>query len=107
MTKICAIYARSSLANAEFARNLQIDRCTVLATSCGDEVDATYADIGVTANAAKPELRRLLSDCVTGKIDTIYMSSRDRISRNLDDFMSFMSITHKHDVQVLFLEDEI
>ena len=107
MTKICAVYARSSVANAEFAQNLQIDRCTLLATSCGDEVSATYADRGVAANAGKPELRRLLADCVAGQIDTIYMSSRNRVSRNLDDFLSFMLITQKHEVQALFLEDAV
>lgn len=107
MIKICAVYARSSLANAELARNLQIEQCTAFAANCGDEVSAVYADIGVAANASKPELRRLLADCVAGQIDTIYMSSRDRISRNLDDFMSFMSIAQKHDVQVLFFEDAI
>lgn len=107
MTKICAIYARSSAAKAEFAQNLQIERCAVLATRCGDEISATYADSGVAASAGKPELRRLLADCVAGQIDTIYVSSRDRISRNLDDFLSFMSITQKHDVQVLFLEDAV
>ena len=58
-------------------------------------------------NDAGEELQRLLSDCAAGDVSVIYISSRDRISRDGEKLARFVATAEDHDVVVIFLEDAV
>ena len=101
----CVIYVRASARNTDRSQMLQVVGCASLAKAHGRRIDWVYTDYATGLNDAGEELQRLLSDCATGEVSAIYISSRDRISRDEEHLARFTEKTRSHDVAVIFLED--
>jgi len=101
------VYVRTGTTNIEQSRMLQINRCTALAAARGHNISCIYADIGAGSHDNGEALQRLLLDCAADRVTTLYVSSRDRIARNFQQYMRITATMREHGVPVVYLEDAI
>ena len=90
-TRRNVIYARVSNTKQkeDLERQEQVIREYMI--SNGILVDHVYKDIGSGMNAERKEFNKLIEDCIAGKIDTIYISYKDRFVRfGFDYFLKFL-----------------
>jgi predicted site-specific integrase-resolvase len=112
------IYARVSNTKQkeDLVRQEQVIRDYMV--SNGIKVDEVYSDIASGMNAERKEFNRLLEDCISGKINTIYISYKDRFVRfgfeyflkfldNFDVTIEILNSTTEEDFQSELTEDLI
>lgn len=96
-----ALYVRvSSEEQARHGYSLAEQRARLLAyaKAHGLKVVGVYEDAGISARKSyrkRPALLRLLEDCKTGKIDTIYFIKLDRWFRNVADYYAVQPTLEK------------
>lgn len=68
-----------------------------------------YGDHGISGlrMEARPELQRLIQDCMNGKIDVIYTKSISRIARNTAECQKILDLLHAKGVYVIFEKEHI
>ena len=112
------IYARVSNTKQkeDLVRQEQVIRDYMV--SNGIIVDEVYSDIASGMNAERKDFNRLLEDCISGKINTIYISYKDRFVRfgfeyflkfldNFDVTIEILNSTAEEDFQSELTEDLI
>lgn len=65
---------------------------------------AVYMDIGVSGLSTKnrPEFKRMIDDCLAGKIDYIVTKSVSHFSRNILDFLEYTKMLKNCGVGIIF-----
>jgi DNA invertase Pin-like site-specific DNA recombinase len=72
------------------------------------EYKGVYADEGITGTKAnRPEFKRLLSDCLAGKIDMIITKSVSRFARNTVTLLSAVRKLKELNIDIYFEEQNI
>ena len=65
-----------------------------------------YLDNGISANKLvsekRPEFQKLIIEIQNGKIKTLVVQSRDRLTRNFYEYVSLVKKLYEHDVNVIF-----
>ena len=75
------IYARVSNTNQKNDLDNQIEMIKSYCISHGIEVDAIYKEIASGMNENRKELNMLIDEVITGNVETVFISFRDRLSR--------------------------
>lgn len=80
-TKSIAIYGRVSNTKQkeDLVRQMQILRAYV--ASNGNIIDYEFSDIASGMNEDRPDFNKLISLCTEGKIKTVYVTYKDRLTR--------------------------
>ena len=112
------IYARVSNTKQkeDLVRQEQVIRDYMV--SNGIIVDEVYSDIASGMNTERKDFNQLLEDCISGKINTIYISYKDRFVRfgfeyflkfldNFDVTIEILNSTAEEDFQSELTEDLI
>lgn len=81
ISKINVIYARVSSSSQKQDLSNQLDFLRNYTINHGIPIGNIYSDIGSGLNYKRKNWNNLLDDCFTGKIDTIYVSHKDRFVR--------------------------
>lgn len=68
-----------------------------------------YGDHGISGLSAKkrPEFKRLMADCIAGKIDVVLTKSISRFARNLKDCVDCVRLLKAHGIPVIFEKEGI
>lgn len=68
-----------------------------------------YGDHGISGLSARkrPEFKRLMSDCMAGKIDVVLTKSISRFARNLKDCVDCVRLLKSHGIAVIFEKEGI
>lgn len=75
------IYARVSTQKQKNDLNTQIKFISSYCKNNKIIIDKTYSEIASGISLDRPELQSLLDDIISGKINTVYISYKDRLSR--------------------------
>ena len=103
----CAIYTRKSseegLEQSFNSLEAQRDACHAFILSQKHEgwtaLNSRYDDGGFSGGTLeRPGLKQLLSDILTGKLDTVVVYKVDRLTRSLNDFSKIIEVFESHGV---------
>jgi site-specific DNA recombinase len=106
-----AAYCRSSLDKKiqEHSLDLQLGSIQAKATSLLFMIDEVYSDPAVSARKTKilerPELSRLLEDIRNDKVSTLFVYKRDRLARDVRQYMEIYELLCEKKVKVHFAAD--
>jgi site-specific DNA recombinase len=105
------IYSRQSL-DAEKQKNstgVQKDKCLELAKKKGYLVHDYYNEgersARITGISGRPELVRLLHAAEQGEVERVIVYKRDRLARNVEQYMEILTRFLKAKVEILFAAD--
>ncbi len=101
--RINVIYARVSTAKQKQDLENQVKTVEQFSLKNGIKVTDVYKDIGSGINFERKEFQRLLSDVVEHKIDKIYITYKDRLSRI--GFDLFKNLFEKFNCEIIVLND--
>ena len=71
--------------------------------SHGIEVDAIYKEIASGMNENRKELNLLIDEVITGNVETVFISFRDRLSRFGFDY--FKNLFAKYNTEIKILDE--
>ena len=71
--------------------------------SHGIEVDAIYKEIASGMNENRKELNMLIDEVITGNVETVFISFRDRLSRFGFDY--FKNLFAKYNTEIKILDE--
>jgi site-specific DNA recombinase len=76
------------------------------ASENGLTVSETYKDVGVSgATLNRPQLRKLIADCRTGKVGTVLTQDPDRLSRDLPQLLAILHMFKTESVRLEFVTE--
>ena len=102
MSNLAAIYVRDSK-NNRASIDRQLEKCKTLAQEKNFEVLQIYME---TDNSFI-QRKNLIEDCELGKIQTVIVSSLDRLSRNINDIKNLVKICCDYNVTFFCNGEEI
>ena len=103
--RINVIYARVSTTKQKSQLEDQISTIKSFMLNNGVKPDKIYKDIGSGLNCNRKNLNCLLQDVASNKIDTIYISFKDRLTRfGFDYFTNFCKL---HGTNIVVLDDTV
>lgn len=71
--------------------------------SSGVKIDKVYQDIASGMNENRKDFNILIDDIISGKINNVYVSFKDRLTRFGFDY--FKNLFAKYDVQIIVLDE--
>lgn len=98
------IYARVSNTKQYNDLNEQIETIKKYCQCNGIIIDNVYKDIASGMNENRKELNELINDVVSGKIKTIYISFKDRLTRFGYEY--FKNIFSRFDTNIIVLDEQ-
>lgn len=98
------IYARVSCTNQKHSLDNQIELIKSYMISNGINVDEIYSEIASGLNENRKELNRLISDIEQDKINKVYITFKDRLTRFGFDY--FKNIFNNHGVEIIVLDNK-
>jgi len=101
--RINAIYCRVSTNKQKNDLENQVDSIRNYCNNNGIRVDDIYKDIGSGINFDRKEFQRLLDDVVNYKIDRVFVTYKDRLSRI--SFKMFESLFSKFHCEIMVLNE--
>ena len=68
-----------------------------------------YADEGITGTSVdkRKEFKRMIDDCLAGKIDMVLTKSLSRFSRNTEDTIKYVRLLRDKSIPIIFEEEHI
>ncbi|WP_026693841.1 recombinase family protein [Peribacillus kribbensis] len=109
--KKTVIYIRQSLEKDKQKYSLEVQKSTCLTTAKRNNwmVDSIYNEGFLSARKTplydRPWLKRLLEDVKAGMIARIIVYKRDRLARNVEQYLEIIQILQDHQVQLCFSAD--
>jgi site-specific DNA recombinase len=106
------IYMRQSLGLDKQKHSLDMQRTTCLefATEVSTVIDEIYNEgicsAAKTSIEERPVLNKLLKDAEKGMIDKLFIFKRDRLARNIQQYLSIIKQLQKSKVEVFFTADQ-
>lgn len=97
------IYARVSNSKQKDDLSKQIDILTSYVISNGRILSSTYSDIASGMNENRKGFNSLIDDVINGKIDTVYISYKDRLTRF--GFSYFQSLFEKYGTKIVVVNN--
>lgn len=97
------IYARVSNTKQYLDLQTQIEMIKSYCLSIGIQPDAVYKEIASSMNENRKELNILIDEVIQGKIDTVYISFKDRLARFGFDY--FKNLFAKYDTKIKVLDE--
>lgn len=97
------IYARVSNTKQKYDLEHQIETIKNYMLSNGIEANIIYSDIASGMNENRKELNKLINDVIANKIDTIYITYKDRLTRFGFDY--FKNLFEKFDTKIKVLNE--
>lgn len=97
------IYARVSNTKQKYDLEHQIETIKNYMLSNGVEANAIYSEIASGMNENRKELNKLINDVIANKIDTIYITYKDRLTRFGFDY--FKNLFEKFDTKIKVLNE--
>ena len=98
------IYARVSSTSQKTSLDNQIELIKSYMLSKGIKPDEIYSEIASGLNDNRKELNRLLFNIQVGKIKTVYISFKDRLTRF--GFNYFKEIFKNNNVEIIILDEQ-
>ena len=89
------LYGRTSTSSKDLERQLEALRKSLPPT---DIVVGSYGDVGSGMAHSRPGLEQVIQAIATGAVDTLCVSSPDRLSRSEEEFDRLESLLRKHGV---------
>lgn len=87
---------------------IQAKRLQACAMATGHEIGEIFVDAGISAGSMRrPELKRLLDSVRSGRIEALYVTKLDRLSRNLGDLLEIVRLFEKHAVALISASESI
>lgn len=89
--------------------NQRIHYETIISANPAWEFAGIYYDEGLsgTSKEARPELMRLVSDCLAGRIDQVITKSISRFARNTMDCLELVRLLTAHGVEIFFEKENL
>lgn len=103
MDKYNVIYARVSNTKQIDDLQTQIEIVKKYCLNNGIKINKIYKDIASGMNENRKEFNILIDDVISGKINKIYISFKDRLTRF--GFEYFENLFAKYDVQIIVLDE--
>jgi len=100
------IYARVSTTKQKEDLNHQIEIIKSYCLSNGISIDEVYKDIGSGMNPNRLDLNKLIGDVLEYKIDTIYISFKDRLTRFNFDLYETLFLRFNTKIKILDTNEE-
>ncbi len=97
------IYARVSNTKQKNDLDNQIEMIKSYCISHGIEVDAIYKEIASGMNENRKELNMLIDEVISGNVQTVFISFRDRLSRFGFDY--FKNLFAKYNTEIKILDE--
>ena len=97
------IYARVSTTKQAQDLNTQIEMIKSYCISNGINIDAIYKEIASGMNENRKELNILIDEVISGNIDTVYISFKDRLARFGFDY--FKNLFAKFNTEIKILDN--
>lgn len=97
------IYARVSNTKQYIDLQTQIEMIKSYCLSVGIQPDTVYKEIASGMNENRKELNLLIDEVIRGKIDTVYISFKDRLARFGFDY--FKNLFAKYDTKIKVLDE--
>lgn len=97
------IYARVSNTKQAQDLNTQIEMIKSYCISNGITIDAIYKEIASGMNENRKELNILIDEVISGNIDTVYISFKDRLARFGFDY--FKNLFAKFNTEIKILDN--
>ncbi len=108
---VAAIYTRKSRVlpgEADYSMHTQADDAETHALREDWQIYRTYADPNKTGrNSKRKELRTLIRDIKSGKIDVVVIHRLDRLYRNTEALLKFIALLNKHNVRLVSVTEQI
>lgn len=82
----------------------QIQRCTRLAKINGHSIGKVITETANVANKERSGFKELTNLVRCHKINTVYVSSADRIARNFKQFSFFMNLLKRHNAEFVIAD---
>lgn len=102
--KKTVVYARTTTKRQNI--NLQLEAAKPFLQGIEEGSVLTIAD-SVTPKSYQPKGLQWLLDLIKNdQVDTLIVSTRDRLSRNYDEYMEIINEIYKHQVKVIFTSRE-
>ena len=95
------IYARVSNTKQKNDLDNQIEMIKSYCISHGIEVDAIYKEIASGMNENRKELNLLIDEVISGNVQTVFISFRDRLSRFGFDYFKNLFAKYNTEIKVL------
>lgn len=100
------LYARSSIKSQEHSIDMQKALALEKAKANGLLFDDLYLDEAVSARKTeiheRPQLNRLVQDIKNGSVFTVYVYKRDRLARNVSQYMELFELIRSKNITVVF-----
>ena len=109
--RYAAAYRRVS--TAEQALNghsleTQRDRLNAYALATGNAISRVFTDDGYSAGTVKrPALQELLAEMKAGRVDSIYVTKLDRLSRSLIDLLEIVRLCERRQIALVSASESI
>lgn len=104
--KRCALYARVS--TRDQSPDLQLDDLRAVAQQRRWEVVDEYCDIGVSGTKVKrPQLNRLMQDCLRGKVDVVLVWKFDRFGRSMQHLVTALNDFRERGIEFVSVQDGV
>ena len=97
------IYARVSNMKQHNDLQSQIETIKMFCLSNGIQPDEIYKEIASGMNDNRKELNRLIDDVISGKIQTVYISFKDRLTRFGFDYLK--NLFARYDTEIVVLDN--
>lgn len=101
--RISAIYCRVSTPKQKKDLENQKDTLVAFCNKNGIKISDVYSDIGSGINFDRKEFQRLLNDVIEHKINRIYVTYKDRLSRI--SFPMFKNLFAQFNCEIIVLND--
>jgi DNA invertase Pin-like site-specific DNA recombinase len=98
--KATAVYARTSNKKQNF--ELQIEAASPYLKGIDSEGLFYFVDEGISGSSKPVELLKLIDFIKEGRIDTLVVYERSRLTTSLDTYLELINLFDRHQVKVIF-----
>jgi len=107
-TQVIALYCRVSTDSQDIQKQISLAELYLSQRNISINTVKRFIDDSVSANKLmvkeRPELKKLLTDIKTGKVNILLVQARDRLARNFYEYIEIVKIFHQYQVEVIFTE---
>ncbi|WP_042348180.1 recombinase family protein [Bacillus massiliigorillae] len=107
-TQNIVLYCRVSTAEQDILKQITLAEIYLSQNDITTDTVKRFIDDNVSANklAAKdrPEFQKLLTEIMSGTVDTLLVQSRDRLARNFYEYVELVKKLHQFKVKVVFTD---
>lgn len=103
-----AVYCRVSTSSQNINQQVSLAEIYIAQNNLDTERVQYFLDDNVSANKLtsekRPQLQKLITELKKGKIKTVLVQNRDRLTRNFYEYVELVKLLYKYEVNVVFTD---